>query len=321
MPPDVVVNGNITSRENAEPLTPEETIGDIIDGTRRDSVAMSLMRRLPNMTAGSAKMPVLDMLPIADFQDGDIGLKAVSNMAWAKKQLVAGTIAVILPIPKAVLADAKYDIWGQARPACVESIGRVFDHQVFNGGNPKAPQEWPKGLIEMAVDAGNVVSLGDGIDLLDDINVGLGKLEDQSYDITGIAAQKQLRAKFRGMRDKNNNFLFQTPTSGSDQNPFGIPIHYAGRGTWDRTAALAIFGEWENAVYSVREDMTFEVFREGVISNDEGKILYNLMQQNMIALRVEIRLAWQAVNPIDIDRDRTMFPFGVLRPSGGTPTP
>ena len=112
MPPEAVVNGTITSRENAEPLIPEETIPGIIDGVRKSSVAMSLMRQLPNMSARTAKMAVLDMLPIADFQDGDIGLKAVSNMAWAKKQIVAGTIAVILPIPKSVVADAQYDIWG-----------------------------------------------------------------------------------------------------------------------------------------------------------------------------------------------------------------
>ena len=133
--------------------------------------------------------------------------------------------------------------------------------------------------------------------------------------MTGIAAQKILRAKFRGLRDDNGNFLFQSPTNGNDQNPFGVPIHYAGRGTWDRANALAILGEWENAVYAVREDVSFEVFREGVITNDEGKVLYNLMQQNMIALRVEMRLGWQVVNPVNIDRGGTAFPFAVLEPT------
>ena len=200
-------------------------------------------------------------------------------------------------------------------------------NQVFNGGNPKAPQEWPEGLIAQAVAVGNAVTLGSGIDLLDDINSALGKLEDLEYDVTGIAAQKLLRAKFRGLRDNNSNFLFQSPTSGNDQNPFGIPIHYAGRGVWDRANALAVMGEWDNAVYAVREDITFEIFREGVVSNDEGKILYNLMQQNMVALRVEMRLGWQVVNPIDIDRTDEngrqikSFPFAILRPGSGVPTP
>jgi len=303
-------------RDKAYALIPEEEVISLIEGVRKESVAMQLLRKLPNMSTRLGKVPVLEMLPSADFVDGDAGMKITTDMAWGKKQLVVGEIAAIIPIPEAVLDDADYDIWGQARPALVEAFGRVFDNQVFNGGNPKAPIEWPDGLIPQAVSAGNVVPMGGGQDLLDDINALFANLEENEYDVTGLAAQLSLRSGLRNVRDANGGFLFASPTSGSDNNPFGVPVHYVGRGTWDRDDATAIAGDWSNAVYSIRQDMTFKLFDSGVVSDDDGRVVYNLMQQDMIALRAVMRVAWQTIDAVDIDRPLgSAFPFAVLQPT------
>lgn len=305
------------NREDAYSLIPEEVSREIISGVRKSSVSMQLMRQLPNMSTRVQKMPVLSLLPQADFVDGDAGMKITTNLAWKDKQIVIGEIAAIVPIPQAVLDDSDYDIWGQVQPPLIEKFGRVFDNQVFNGGNPKAPIEWPKGLIPQAITAGNVVAIGTGLDILDDINNAFGLLEEQEYDVTGMAAQKRLRTKLRGLRNANNDFLFSSPVSGSDNNPFGIPIHYVGRDTWNSENASAVIGEWTNAVYSMRQDMTFQIFDTGVISDDDGKVVYNLLQQDMVALRAVMRLGWQVINPIDVDRQDIVntFPFAVLTPS------
>lgn len=271
---------NSINRENLAGLIPEEITREIISGIRTESVAMQLMRRLPNMSTKVQKMPVLSLLPQADFVNGDAGMKITTSVAWKDKQLVVGEIAAIVPVPQAVLDDADYDIWGQVQPLLVEKFGRVFDNQVFYGGNPKAPIEWPLGLIPQAINAGNVETIGTGIDVLDDINNTFGLLEEQGYDVTGIAAQKTLRTSLRGLRDGNGGFLFSNPTSGSDNNPYGVPIYFVGAGTWPRAEASALAGDWNNAVYSMRQDMTFQIFDTGVISDDDGKIVYNLLQQD-----------------------------------------
>jgi len=314
---------NMIDRQDANALIPEDVSMALIEGVRKKSVAMNLQRRLPNMSTRVGKIPVLEMLPHADFVDGDAGMKITTDMAWGKKQLVVGEIAAIVPIPEAVLDDSDYDIWGQVRPALEEAFGRVYDRQVFNGSNPKAPVEWPKGIIPQAIGVSNVVSLGSGRDVLDDLNTLFGEhLEEYDYDVTGIAGQIRLRSKLRNVRDENGQFLFTNPTSGSDNNPFGVPVYYVGKGVWDRGLALAIAGEWDNTVYSIRQDMTFRIFTEGVVSDDEGKVVYNLMQQDMVAMRAVLRVAWQITNPINIDRlgddrrpDAKAFPFAVLRPN------
>jgi len=177
-------------RDKAYALIPEDVIPGIISGVRETSVAMQLMRQLLNMSTKTAKMAVLSALPIADFVDGDAGMKVTTDAAWKDKMLVVGEIAAIIPIPEAVLDDAEYDIWAEVKPLLVESFGRVFDNQVFNGGNPKAPAEWPEGIIPMATAAGNVVTVGTGVDIAEDINQLFGMLEEDNYDVSGIAAQR-----------------------------------------------------------------------------------------------------------------------------------
>jgi HK97 family phage major capsid protein len=303
-------------RTSAAAIIPEEVSREIITGVRKSSIAMSLLRRLPNMTTGTQRQPVLSMLPAADFVNGDAGMKVTTSAAWDKKQLVVGEIAAIVPIPQAVLDDSNYDIWGEVRPLIEESFGRVFDKQVFVGGNPKAPAEWPAGIITAAVTAGNVVTAGTGVDIAADVSAAMALLEEAGYDVTGIAAQLRLRAMLRDLRNTNNDPIF-TPMQGNMPNGiYGVPTHFAGKGVWDQATALAVLGDWSLAVYSVRQDITYQIFDTGVISDDSGAIVYNLLQQDMVAMRAVMRLAWQIANPIDIDRAYGEgFPFAVLKPS------
>jgi HK97 family phage major capsid protein len=295
-------------------LIPPEVAREILLGVRKQSVAMQLMRKLPNMKTGTQKQPVLSMLPQADFVNGDAGMKVTTQAKWEKKQMVAGEIAAIIPVPQAVIDDADYDLWGEVRPLIEESIGRVFDNQVFNGGNPKAPAEWPQALIAAATSAGNVVTLGTGADVAEDISELYGILEDLEYDVTGLAAQKGLKRQLRNLRDLNGSPIFQPIADGQPGTVYDVPTVFVPKGAWDKDDATAVAGEWTDAAYAMRQDITFQIFDTGVISDDDGKVVYNLLQQDMVAMRAVMRVAWQVANPIDIDRPYgTGFPFAVLK--------
>jgi len=309
---------NVLTRPNALALIPPEVSREILAGVRKQSVAMQLMKQLPNMGTDKREQPVLTMLPIADFVNGDQGMKVTTNAAWDKKVMVAGEIAAVVPIPQAVLDDADYDIWGQIRPLLEEQFGRVFDRQVFSERNAKAPSEWPDPLIPATIASGNVVALGTGIDPAEDFNQLLAILEQDSYTVSGIAAQERLRASLRGMRNTTGDPIYQPFTATTPASIYSVPTQFVAPGTWNVAQALAICGDWSNAVYAMRQDITIQRFDTGVISDDDGKVVYNLLQQDMIAIRAVMRLAWQVSNPIDIDRqdtNRTYFPFAVLTPS------
>ena len=106
---------NIIDRTGAESLIPIQESNEIIQGVVTQSAVLQRGRKLPNMTSRQYKMPVLDMLPIAYFVNGDTGQKKTTKQAWDKKFITAEEIAVIVPIPEAVLDDSDYDIWAEVR--------------------------------------------------------------------------------------------------------------------------------------------------------------------------------------------------------------
>lgn len=306
---------NMINRDGASALIPEEVAKEIINGVRKQSVAMSLMRKLPNMKSGTMSQPVLSMLPVADFVNGDAGMKVTSNAAWDKKVITAGEIAVIIPIPQAVIDDADYDIWGEVRPLAEEAIARKFDRAVLSERNAKAPSVWPDPIIPAAIASNNKVALGTGTDAAEDISAVLALLEEKNYDVTGFAAQTKLKAALRNLRDANGTPIYQPITSGTPDLIYGLTSKFVSAGTWNNANALAIAGDWSKAVYSIRQDITYKIFDTGVISDDDGNVVYNLMQQDMLAMRIVMRAGWQIADPVDIDRAYgTSYPFAVLQP-------
>ena len=62
---------NMISRQNAEALIQEQLINTIQQDAPKQSIFMQLARKLPNMTSRQTRIPVLDMLPMAYWVNGD----------------------------------------------------------------------------------------------------------------------------------------------------------------------------------------------------------------------------------------------------------
>lgn len=308
---------NIISRNDAEALIPVEESKEVITAVRQSSAALSLMRKLPNMTSKQRKLPILSALPVAGFVDGDNGLKAVSAAAWKNKFITAEEIAVIIPIPEAVLDDAEYDIWAELKPSIVETFGKVIDEAIFFGKNK--PASWENGIITSALSAGNAIVSSS--DIAEDVNQLMGLVEQDGFDVTGFAGDISNKSKLRGLRDQNGGLLFQPAlTADTPSTLYAQPINYVKNGSWDKEQALMIGGDFTQAVYSIRQDMTYKVLDQAVISDGEGNIIYNLAQQDMVALRCVMRLGWQLPNPVTAlnTNDSTRYPFAVLTPATTT---
>ena len=81
------------------------------------------------------------------------------------------------------------------------------------------------------------------------------------------------------------------------------------------TNMRAFAGQWDQFVVGVREDISFKVLDQAVIQDNAGAIIYNLAQQDMLALRVKFRIGWQVANTVNNDNptQATRYPAGVLR--------
>ena len=95
-------------RTDVDSLIETQVANEIFEGVIKESKALSMFKRLPNMTSDKTKLRVLDSLPIAYFVDEtkDNGRKNITKMAWDKKYINAAEIAVIVPIKENILNDA-----------------------------------------------------------------------------------------------------------------------------------------------------------------------------------------------------------------------
>lgn len=315
---------HITSRADAEAIIREQVISTIFQDAPKQSVFMSMARKLPNMTSNQTRMRVLDFLPTAYWVEGDTGMKQTSKQAWDNVYINAAELAVIVPIPEAVLADAEFDIFGEITPRVNEAIGQRVDSAIIFGVN--RPANWQNDIITLARQAGNNVSVGSNPDyytlLLGEGGV-ISKVEEDGFMATGALAAMSMRAKLRGIRATDGTLIFKSDMQGSTSYALdGAPLYFPQNGAYDNTIAQLIVGDFKQAVYSIRQDITVKILDQGVIQDPITKeIVYNLAQQDMVALRIVFRMGWALPNPATrMDEDRVGCPFAYLEPTTAATT-
>lgn len=298
----------VISRTDVDSLIEVQVANEIFEGVIKDSKALSMFRRLPNMTSDKTKLRVLDSLPVAYFVDetSNNGRKNTTKMAWDKKYINAAELAVIVPIKENVLNDSSIDIWSEVRPRIVEAFAKKIDNAMFFGVDK--PSDWRAGLVPSVISAGAEVNETEN-GLYSDINDAMVKVEESGYNVNGILGGVGLKGKFRMMLDTTGQPL-NTTEIGSVRREF------MDNGVWDKTKSTLLVGDFSQAVYSIRQDVTYKILDQAVIQDTDGSILYNLAQDDMVALRVVMRLGWEIPNPVNaLNSTATRFPFASLKPA------
>lgn len=305
-------------RSKAEALIKEQITNTIMQDTPKNSIVMQLGKRLPNMTSQQTRVPVLSMLPMAYWVNGDTGYKQTSQQAWENVYIDAGELAVIVPIPEAVVNDASFDIVGEVIPRVQEEIGAKVDQAILFGIN--RPSNWQSDIFTMARQAGNNVTGGITYDTLLGTDGLFSKVEQAGYAVDGVIAAMTGRAAMRGIKDDAGRPIFVTDMQGATRYALdGAPMYFPENGSFDVSVAQMIAGNWGQLVYSIRQDIQTKILTEAVIQNPATKeIAYNLAQQDMIALRVTFRMGWALPNPATrLNPDRANVPFAYIE--AGTP--
>lgn len=307
---------NATVRGDVGSLIPTEFSNEFIGAVAEESAVLRMSRRLRNMTRYQQNMPVMSALALAYFVSGETGLKQTTEVNWADVTVTAEELAVIVPVAQSTLDDANIDLWAEIRPELVTALGVAVDNAMLHGTNK--PSTWPTDIVAGATAAGHAVEFGTGADLYTDIMTEDGTLafvEADGYPITGHIGHLTLKALLRGLRDADGNLIFSQNMQAANQYFLdGTPIQFPTNGSTLATRLL-ISGDWSQLVYSIRQDMTFTIADQGVIQDSAGNIVYNLFQQDMVALRVVMRLGFALPNPINRVNQTaaTRYPFAVLK--------
>lgn len=304
-------------RENVS--IPVETVNEIIQDLPQQSVALTRMRKV-RMSSKTRKQPVLASLPVAYWVDGDTGLKQTTKATWDNVVMTAEELAALIPVPNAVIDDSDMPIWELVKPLLVEAIGNKVDHATLFGVDK--PTTWPTALVPAAIAAGNTVVEGTGADFGVDVAALAGKVAADGFAVNGFASAPGLNWKLIGLRDTNGRPIYGNPmAAGQPGTLYGYPLQEVTNGAWNSAAAELIAADWTKFVVGVRQDITFDLYDQMVISDDAGKVIFNAPQQDSKVLRVVFRVGYQVANPLTRlnPAGASRYPAGVLTPAAVTP--
>lgn len=307
------------SRGDAGALIPVEVSSEIIKEMPKGSYSLQTFKTR-RMSSKTHRQPVLDLLPQAYWVNGDTGMKQTTEMRWANKFLEAEELAVIVPIPEAVLDDSEYNIWDEVKPEIASAFGKALDEAVLFGIN--RPASWPLSLVEGAIAAGNILSTSSGptTDIGIDVGDAIGMVRTDGFRVNTQVSRIEIENNLRNLRDADRRPLFQEALSG-DIPPklHNVPLEFLENGAWPAdatTVPVHIVGNKDQVIIGLRQDLTFKILTEGVIQDGiGGPILYNLAQQDMVALRCVMRVGYQIANTATRlnPNGATRYPFAVVR--------
>lgn len=307
---------NLVSRTNVQALIPEVVSNEMLTGLTADSFVLNTFPQI-RMATNVTRLPVLGALPTASFIQGDTGLKSTTEMAWKNKFLNVEEIAVIVPIPENVFDDSSFNVWDNMSPFIRQAIGRTVDAAVAFGVNK--PASWPGAIASDAAAAGNAVTRGTATTaqggIAGDFSAAFGAVEADGYTVTGIIGNQVYRRYLRDARDLQGRPLLDV-----NGGVYGTDLTYPMRGLWPNVITAgsqnveAILGDFSEGLVGLRQDITMKVLTESVIQDNTGAIIYNLSQQDMIALRVTFRMAFQVKNTLNYDQsnDVARYPFATI---------
>ena len=300
---------------------PTEEVGELLKVMPEESVLLKRARRQP-MSTKTVKQTIMTTFPDAYWVDGDTGLKQTSKQSFAQPTMTAEELAVIAVVPDAVIDDSSLPIWATLRPYLAEAIGKKVDAAAIYGTDK--PTSWPLALVPGAIAAG-VITPGnlaatpadqrkDAGQLVADL--GLKMARDAGANLSGLIAQAGTGWELDRIRDADRRPIYDG-VAGALR---GVPFDELKNGAWSSVGtgdtAVPIIGvDWSQVYVGIRQDITVKMLDQAVISDADGKVVFNLAQQDAKALRVVFRVGYQAIMPVNHQQldPAKRFPAGVIR--------
>lgn len=333
----------VTRGDVSSIVLPDEVSEVLLRGAAESSVIAQLANTRP-MAANRVELTEAELGDANVFWVGE-GMRkstdapAMPQLTW---RLDAAELAVIIPIDENVFEDATVDLFDLYRPSIETAIARKLDIATLFGGGD-FPNDWdvPTGpadgsIRELTLTAGHVFA--EDADPTDDelltLIAGSGQvsgtpdgalqaIEEDGYEPSEFLAAVRFRARLRHLKDADGRFIFGDAVSaGVPATLFGLPIDFvATKGNrWDSTEAHMIAGDFSQAILGTRQGIRYKVFDQGVITDGAGNVVYSLMENDMVALRVTARYGFKVIaddTALGATLDATSeFPFAIVGPFG-----
>lgn len=328
---DNLVTRGAANFSNDDPVIRRETLDQsIIEAVQTSSIVLA---NAPHVTMSSqqhrmraeASEPVVYRIEGDTQQARDIGLKKTTSFTFEKVYLYAEEFAVIVPIPDVVVQDSDIDLWSWARTRVGTAMGKKLDDMILWGN--AIPDTWnTDGLVPDAIAAGNTVTEGttDGgeVDRPGDLGTDMCKLfenlANQGVSVNQLTTMPGFQWRVRALRGVDGHPIFDANTG----RVLSLPATEDNSGIFEPDTATVVGVDWTKTRLGIRQDLQWTMHSDGVIQDDTGAIVLNLMQQDAHAMRVTFRVGFcvaQPITPLTGNSWATRpFPAGVLVPAGAS---
>lgn len=304
-----------------EALIPTTVAREIVGAITETSVALALGRRMAMPTA-SLTIPVLQALPTSGWVNGIGGRKPTTSIAWTSERMTVEEVAAVIAVPQAVLDDAGIPIWSEIRSLMVEAVSWAIDAAILFGVDapPSFVVQGAGGIVGQAIAAygvhTNVAAPGQP-DLAAAVNQAMADVQGAGLPITGHAADISVEAQLRGLRAADGAPIFAPSlTAGAPGTLWGYPIRYSAGGAFDTDVADLLTGDWSKLVIGVRQDLRVETSTEASVFGDNGELLVNAFQNDMVLMRVHMRLGYVVGRPFSRRTGERAYPFSAVKTLG-----
>jgi HK97 family phage major capsid protein len=300
---------------NGDPLIPQPVLAEIIAAMPQYSAIRKLAKEVP-MSATTLRQPVKTQKSTAYFTNpgsnvggGDYAPLKTTQTAYTNSELVAEDMGVIVPIPAHYIADmaAGINIWDDVQSDVSEALGLALDAACLFGVN--APATWAaqgSSIYTGAVAAGNIVQLAaftgsdvpsPGYDYGQGIALAGSLLKKEGFSLNGFAAAPGFGWDLAALRGTTGQPVYQQNADGPD-TLYGKPVGEVLNGAWNSTEAAVIAGDWSNAKLGLLQDLQYDFSKEGSYFDASSGNVYNAFQENLVLLRVTMRVGFVVTNPV-----------------------
>ena len=299
----------LISDSDIQALITPEVKNEVIEDIIKESAVLRYFTRLQNMTTSQRELKILDTLPVSYWVEGNTGFKQTTDLSWENKRIIAQELAVIVPVSINSIRDSAIDIWTTVRRLIVENMHKKIDEAIIMGKDK--PPMFRASLVDTIINSGAAINSTD--DFVSDTDKAMAKVEASGFIPNAIMGSVGLRSDLRRVVDSTGQPIFASWLDGLEKI-------YVDNAAWDPMRAKYIIGDFKKCVYAIRQDIEFEIFTQGVVSDpSNGQVVYNLMQQDMIAARCTMRLGWEVPNPVNILEPDPLIRFPLAMINASTP--
>lgn len=272
-------------KDNLKGFVPVEVAPGIMDEIARGSSILQLSD-VKSMKSDTMKFQVWADKPGA-YWVGEAERIKTTKASWVFPEMQAKKIAVIIPVTREKLNDTTIDVFSELKPQIAEAFYTTIDNACLFGKN----SPFAKNIFGVAESSSNIITRDtQSLDL--DISDVMGKLEDKNYDPNGFAGHYGLKRELRNLRDANGN---QLAVMGMKENSlYDLPLTFVRNGSFDKTKAELLCGDWSKSIIGIREGIEFEILKEATLQSvtmGDDKPL-SLAENDMIAIKATMRIAF-----------------------------